>query len=361
MAETGLDTPSLSVLIDRISSQLNTQLPGRDSRIRRSVLYVLARVWAGVAFLLYGFAQAIAQQILPDTANLEYLARHGSIWSIQRKLAEPAVGAAVFTGSNGTTIPAGTPFVRVDGVQYATDVDGTIASGTATIAATAVIPAAAGNTANGTIGALVSPIAGVASAVTLGEFAGGTDDESADLWRQRIIDRIRDITQGGSVADYRLWAESTAGVTVAKVFPLAHTPNAGDVAVYFLVAGSGAARIPSGGQVALVQAQLESLQPINDHAHAEAPADDATAITISGFTPNTPAMKAAVTAGVVALFDANATLGGTIANGLLQSAIGNTPGILTFILADVGGGGGDADAVASTYGVARLSTPIVWA
>lgn len=323
-----------------------------------TVPWGIVRCWAGVAFLLYGFGQALAQMVLPSTCNATWLAVHAAIWQVARKSPQLSTGSVTFTGAGTPTIPAGTLVKRGDGVAYATDSDVAIASGTATVTATAVAGGIIGNCAVSTILALVSPIGGVnsAAAVATGGMANGTDLEDVEVWRGRVVDRIRLLAQGGSAVDYTLWTEATASVSVSKVWPLEHTPNPGDVTVYFLVTGSGAARIPSGGNVTAVQTQLNGKRPINDNAIARAPADDAVPFTIHALTPNTTPMKAAVEASLTAMFDRSASLAGTIANATARTAIGNTPGLVSFVLASVDGGGEDADIVAGFGEVSRLGT-----
>ena len=360
-----LETPTLGALIDRISSDWNNRFannPLYDARIPKTIPWVIVRVWAGVAFLLYGFGVQIANQVLPSTCNESFLAIHAGIWSIPRKIPTAAVGLVTFSGTPAALVPAGTQVKRGDGVTYATDANVNIGGGgTASTSCTAIVAASAGNCASGTLLALVSPVGGVSSSCTAGTggFAGGTDLELVADWRARIIDRIRLLAQGGSAADYTIWTESTPGVLVARVWPLAHTPNAGDVSVYFLVDGSGAARIPGGGDVSAVQAQLDGLRPINDHVFARAPTDQPVAFTISALSPDTSDMRAAVSASLTSMFDRYASLAGTIANSTARTAIGDTSGLGSFVLADVGGGGEDADIVAAAGAVCRLGV-VTW-
>ena len=366
MADTGLKTPTLAALIDRISSDWNTRFGNKqayDARVPMTPSWAIVRVMAGVAFLLYGFAIAIANQVLPTTCNETFLGYHAAIWGVTRELPVQAQGGVLFTGTATSAIPAGTRVQRGDGAAYMTNADAVVGGGgTVTVACTAVVAGAAGNCAGGTLLTLASPVAGVQSACTAANpdgFQGGLGLELVDDWRQRIVDRIRLLAQGGSIADYTIWTEGTTGVSVSKVWPLPHTPNAGDVTVYFLVTGSGSGRIPSGGNVAAVVSQLAALRPVNDVVHVRAPTDDAVPLTIAGINPNTTGMKAAVVSGMTAMFDRYATLGGTITNSTLRTAIGNTPGILSFTLTAVDGGGEDADIVAGAGEVSRLGT-ITW-
>ncbi|MDP1681095.1 MAG: baseplate J/gp47 family protein, partial [Burkholderiales bacterium] len=130
--------PTLQTLIDRVISDFESRLPGADARLRRSNLNVLSRIHASAAHSLYGFLDWISRQVFPDTAEAENLERWSTIWGIQRRVAAFAIGQATVTGTNGTVIPPATRFKRADGVEYETDAQVTIASGTATVAFTAI-------------------------------------------------------------------------------------------------------------------------------------------------------------------------------------------------------------------------------
>src|SRR5512143_3823231 len=82
--------------------------------VGNSVLRVMADANAGLAHLTLRYIDWLSRQFLPDTAEKEWLDRHGDIWlvnsdsSIGRKAATFAAGAVTFTGINGTVLPEGT-------------------------------------------------------------------------------------------------------------------------------------------------------------------------------------------------------------------------------------------------------------
>ena len=123
--------PALTTLIDRAEADIETRLPGADARLRRSNLNVLARVHSGAAHGLYGYLDWISRQVIYDTAEAEILERWASIWGITRKPAAPAVGAVSLTGTNGTTVMAGTVLVRSDADEYTADAEVVVAAGVA--------------------------------------------------------------------------------------------------------------------------------------------------------------------------------------------------------------------------------------
>lgn len=332
--------PTLAQLIERIAADIESRLPGTDPRTRRSVLAVLARAHAGAVHALYGYLAWAAQQVMPDTAETDILDRLASIWGVARKAAAPAAGNVTFSGNNGITIPAGTELQRSDSWRYTTDADAIIASGTATAAVTAVTAGADGNSAANTMLVLVSPIAGINSTATVaaGGLTAGTDTESDDDLRDRLIDRIQSPPHGGAKADYERWAKEIAGVTRAWVYPL---ENGADTVVVRFVRdddGAGAAIIPDAGEVAAVQSHINDVRPVTAVVTVAAPTAVALAFTIA-LTPNTQAVRDAVTAELTDLLRREAEPGGTILLSHIREAIsiaaGETNHVLTVPSADV--------------------------
>ncbi len=95
---------------------------------------MLAHVLAGATDGLYGYVEWLSRQVLPDSAEEEYLERHASIWLEDgRKPAKASSGGVIVEGPVGVTVPIGTQFVRSDGVQFAATNEVTLAALTATV------------------------------------------------------------------------------------------------------------------------------------------------------------------------------------------------------------------------------------
>lgn len=352
--------PTLAELIDRVSSDLSARLPGKDSRVRRSVLWVLARVFAGAVHLVWGFLAWIARQILPDTADGGPLRRHAAIWGLTPIAATYAQGKVTFTGVNGSAIPLGAIVQRTDGAEFIVQADATIAGGTVDATVKASAAGSAGNCAAGTILSLASPVAGVNSAGTVktapDDVAGGLDDETDEALRTRLLDYIAARPQGGSAADYDIWTREVAGVARAFVSPLELGP--GTVVVRFSVTGTGAAQIPGPAKVTEVQAHLDTVRPVTAAVTAMAPVGLAVPMTIH-VNPNTAEVRAAVQAELDALFTREAEPGGTIPNSHIREAISRAPGEDSHTISAIGGGGGTADVVQAATELAYLGV-ITW-
>jgi uncharacterized phage protein gp47/JayE len=323
--------PTLSELIDRAASDIETRLPGTDARLRRSNLNVLARVHAGAVHGLYGYLDWLALQLMPDTAEAEHLARWASIWGVTRKAAAAATGNVTFSGTNGTVISAGTLIQRADGAQFTTDAEGTISAGSATVAVTASVAGADGNTAASTSLTLVSPIAGINTTATVaaGGLSGGSDEEDDDSLRERLISRTQQQPHGGADFDYETWALEVAGVTRAWVYP--QELGLGTVTVRF-VRDDDVSIIPDAGEVAAVQAYIDARRPVTAAVTVVAPTAVPLDFEISGLNPNNTTVKAAIEAELEDLLRREAEPGGTILISHIREAISAAAGEYDHVL-----------------------------
>jgi uncharacterized phage protein gp47/JayE len=341
--------PSLPQLVDRAAADIEARLPGAGARLRRTVLGVLARTHAGAVHGLYGHLDWVSRQVIYDTAEAEIMERWASIWGVARLAAAPAAGNVTFTGSDGSVIPAGTLLARADGVEFDTDAEVIIAAGTATTAVTAVIAGAAGDTLAGSTLGLVAPVAGVNSQATVaaGGLAQGTDAETDDGLRARLIDRIQQPPHGGASFDYVKWAKEVAGVTRAWVY--AAELGLGTVTVRF-VRDDDASIIPDAGEVAAVQAYIDALRPVTAQVTVVAPVAVPLDFTIE-LLPSTQAIKDAVTAELQDLLRREAQPGGTLLLSHIREAVsiaaGETDHVLTVPAANVVSATGNI----STFGV----------
>jgi len=288
--------PSLQELIERNEAEFDTRFPGGDARLRNSILNVLARVSAGGAHGLYGAHDWLARQILPDTADPEFLARHAARWGIVRKAASFATGPVTITGTNGSIVPAGTILRRTDGTEYAIDAEVAVTAGTAQATVTAVEAGAAGNAAEAVKLTFLSPITGVNSQATVaaGGLTAGFDVEDDESLLQRLLERHQKPPQGGNGDDYVRWAKEVAGVTRVWV---TREMGVGTVTVRFVMDDKPDTIIPSAAEVAAVQAHIDRMdkRPHAADVFVVAPIAKPLDFTIR-LLPNTQAVRDAVTA-----------------------------------------------------------------
>jgi len=242
-------------LKERAAADLNSRLAGSDALLRRSNTNVLATVHGGAAHGLYGRLDYLAAQLMPDTAEQEYLERWASFWGVFRKVAAPASGPATVTGIDGRIIPAGSELQRADGIIYTTVADVEIAAGSAT---PELLAAEAGETGNAVAGSqltLVNPIDGVDSDAVAGTILGGIDAEADKNLLTRLLRRIQNPPHGGADIDYVDWALEIAGVTRAWCLP--NWLGRGTVGVTFVMDDQAGSILPEPAKVAEVAAHIE--------------------------------------------------------------------------------------------------------
>src|SRR5262245_9911668 len=99
---------------------------GAKAMIPNSVLRIMSDAMAGLTHLTFLYLDWLALQLLPDTAEAEWLDRHGVIWltnadgSKGRKVATYAKGILEFSGIEGVIVPNGTLMTGANGVGYQT-------------------------------------------------------------------------------------------------------------------------------------------------------------------------------------------------------------------------------------------------
>jgi uncharacterized phage protein gp47/JayE len=324
------ERPTLAELKTQAKEEIASRL-GLGALLPRSPLVALALVEAGQAHLLHGHLAFLARQILPDTAEAEYLERWASIFGVARKAATFAEGQISLTGTPAAVLPAGSKLRRADAVEYSTDAEVVIGGGgTATADVTAVAAGLAGNAEAGVPLTLSSPVAGVASLATVaaGGLISGADEETDDELRRRLLQRVQNTPEGGAAADYVRWALEVPGVTRAWCLP-GHL-GAGTVGVTFVVDGE-ADIIPDAPKVAEVQALLEERRPATAAVTAFAP--DAVALDPEiQLDPDTAEIRAAVEAALIDLLRRESEPGGTLLLSHVREAISNARGEVDHVL-----------------------------
>jgi len=301
--------PTLTQLISRAQSDIETRLDGAVASLRRTVEYVLARVVAGAAHGLHGHLVWLSKQLMPDTAEDEIMERWADIYDVERTAAVKASGTVGITGSNGSTCPDETEWQTADGTVYIQDGDATIAAGVATITVEAEVGGDDGNQTVGTTLSLVSPVAGIDTDGTVSGsgLTGGTDQETDAALQSRLLLRMREPPKGGGPGDYVNWAIEVSGVT--RAWQIANGDGVGTVVVYF-VRDNDVTIIPDASEVSDVQDYLDDLAPVTADVNVYAPTETAVDFTIS-VTPNTAAVKAAVQAELEDYIERNGTCEGT--------------------------------------------------
>jgi uncharacterized phage protein gp47/JayE len=186
-----------------------------------------AALWAQQALQL-GFAQTTYGAYLDYRAD-----EHG----LTRRPAVQATGTVTFTGTPGTSIPAGTQVSTAStdttpAVLFQTTTDATIpSSGSVQVPIQAVDGGADGNVPAGAIAFLAESIDGVTGVTNTTATSGGLDEESdADLLA-RYLTKVRNPSAGGNKADYVNWALEVTGVGGVSVVPVRDGPGTVSIAI----------------------------------------------------------------------------------------------------------------------------------
>lgn len=347
--------PSLTGLRNLAVQDITTSgIPGLTGLLRNSVLRTLSWCMAGLAYLVYGYADWIARMGVPFTAEDEFLYAWAALVGIYPKPATAASGQATFTGNVQTPapiIPSGTALVRQDGTPYVTTADGAVdRSGNVLVPMTATENGAYTNCDPGTVISIARPISFINSGeVTVGPTTGGADDETNAALRSRILERYAEPPQGGSTADYREWALEVPSCTRAWCVP--NGMGTGTVVVYVMMDGNDTDGFPQGengvsqfeerlgppiasGDQGLVADHIFPLQPVTALVYVVAPAPYPIDVTLIGLKPNTVETQTAIAAALADILLATGEPGGFVYPSQLYDAILSTPGIVEFTISE---------------------------
>jgi len=235
--------------------------------VANNALRVMSDAQGGLAHLILRYIDWLAKQLLPDTAETEWLDRHGNIWlvnsdgTIGRKGATYAEGTANFSGLQGQVIPIYTQLLAAN-LNFQTSEEITLGDGATEGAIEALDAGAAGNLPPGANMSFAVAMSGVDTTITVVELVGGTDEETDDQLRARVLERIQRPPMGGDADDYVQWTLAVPGVTRAWCAP--KEMGMGTVTVRFMC---DALRASNGGfplqqDVDAVTAYLNQKRPV---------------------------------------------------------------------------------------------------
>lgn len=328
-----------------VRDQVRGKLEGADASIPNSVLRVLSDVTGAATHLVCQFVYWATQQLLPDTAEEEWLDRHAHMWlknadgTTGRKLATLAVGQVYLTGTTWTPVPIGQRMQNDAGLQYETTQTVFLGAGSAPTPtpARALDPGAAGNMQPGQGVRLINAGPGVnveASVITMDH---GVDDETTDELRERVLLRIREPPQGGANIDYVQWALSVPGVTRAWCYAL--EMGMGTVTVRFMMDNLRADEggFPRQSDVDNVYAAIDKLRPVAvKDMFVVAPIRQRVNIQIARLAPDTPNVRAAIEVSLQLMLRERALPGQTIYAAWKNFAVMSAPGVQSYSLVNAG-------------------------
>lgn len=234
--------------------------------IPNSTTRVLADANGGNAHLVLQYIANLAKQLLPDTADGDWLRnRHAKIWLGGWKQATYASGLVLLSGTAGITVLAGTQLSGLSSgvtVLYATTSDIVIGSGPTEAPVKALTAGAQGNCAEDSSLSVTSAQPGLNGTAKVVSITGGTDEEETEDLRTRVLERIRLPPMGGDADDYVAWTKSVPGVTRAWCSP--GEMGVGTVTVRFMMddlrASTGG--FPNADDLYAVKVYLDMVRPV---------------------------------------------------------------------------------------------------
>ncbi len=240
----------------------------------QSDIMIRLKALAAEIYKEHVYAEYVLRQMFPSTAAGEYLDRHAAERGLSRKQATKAHGMVRFYPAEeehgDILIPAGTVVCTyTDMHRYVTDYDVVLSAGEDWVNApiTAVEEGAASNAYGGTVTIMVTPVTGIGRIYNGSLVIGGTDVESDDELRERLLDTYVNISNGTNAAYYKSLAMSVGGVYSASVVGCPR--GAGTVDVYVLGDGEDV----TAAQLAQVQKLLTEGRELNVDVRACRPRD----------------------------------------------------------------------------------------
>jgi uncharacterized phage protein gp47/JayE len=340
-------TPTLKDVRSLVRDNIRGSLPGADALVPNSVLRVLSDSQGALCHLTLQYIDWLALQLIPDTAETEWLDRHGDIWLVN---ADGTTGRKLATLSGGTVnITAALPYITIPIYSQLSAImsgtgGGSMAYETLQEIVTApnlipvpcqvraLDPGTMGNLNPGDTMSFNPSILNVQDAVVV-IVDGGTDTETDDELRVRVLERIRQPPMGGAANDYVRWAKGVAGVTRAWCMPL--EMGIGTVTVRFLMDDLRASNDgwPNDFDIATVQAYLDSVRPVAvKDFFVVAPIKQFINVSISNLVPDNDETRAAIEQSLLDMLFNLAKPGQTIFAVWKAQAIMNTANVMSFDL-----------------------------
>jgi uncharacterized phage protein gp47/JayE len=241
--------------------------------IPNSDLRVMADTSAGMAFLNLMYLSWLSLQLLPDTAELDWLIRWANIKGVPIGQATFATGTITTTGIATTPIPAGSQLTAQAGtatggtqtILFQTTAVATQGSGPTAVPVVALTAGQTGLAVGGTLAFFVG-IPGVNGSATIATFADGVPGDDEDLIRSNVLFRLREPPMGGDANDYVAWALEYPGCTRAWCSPQEMGP--GTVTIRFMMDVARATTVPTTNGFPLVSdvagmvTWLNTLRPV---------------------------------------------------------------------------------------------------
>jgi len=247
-----MEFKSLSEIIRYVESALAVQFYSGSGSLRKGVLKIIANVVGGGLYMFSLLAKNIWKNRFVSTCDVIALDGFGAEYGLPHKAPSFARGniSVAFSGTaSSITIAADTYFVDpITKLEYRTVVSNAVSSSSSSVNVIAAEPGAEYNVDVGTVLQFRDAVpTGLKNEVTVSndsanngiaygysvdvEYGGDVQKwgETAEEYRERLLNRIQNPPQGGSENDYRMMAERFN--FVSRAYVSSGSPNLNTVAV----------------------------------------------------------------------------------------------------------------------------------
>jgi uncharacterized phage protein gp47/JayE len=274
-------------MLKSIKPSLNINDPNSDFVIR-------ARVISGLLSGVYGDQAKINADTFVSTARPEALILKGKDLGLSLNVATQSASTKVtLTGPTGLVVNAGDiQFLYPStGLFYVNTTGGTFANGTLDVSVQAQVTGSLGNITAPDVLNVINPPSGVSAQASLVYSAGGGSDvETYDSFRARILARQQYTPSGGNQADYQSWAY-LADPSVRSVSIRRFIKGLGTVGVVItsgvtdidsaVTNGVAVVRTPSMQVIQNVQSYYDTHAPLTDCVTVFGPTETAVNVTVN--------------------------------------------------------------------------------
>lgn len=259
--------PTFEELRDLLVAAFSGRIPAGNTNKRGDIYKRLSVTSLGILDNHFHIQQ-VGLDVMPDTAEGDQLARHSTIYGLEKKGASGSSGDTAFRvfGGVGATVPVNEAMTHLpSGLQFETRSGGLIPAGgflDVDIAADPSVGELTNLEVDQEVTFDVVPLNLEATGRIIVELTNGQDEELDDDLRGRLLNRIGQPAAGGNQNDWEQFAlEAAAFVDSAFVYPNRNGFGAVDVAA--LKAGTGAARLLDAGERATVRAHIDGVRPVS--------------------------------------------------------------------------------------------------
>ena len=291
----------------------------------------LADANAGNAHLNLQYLDWLATQLLPDTAEQQFLDKWANIYLVNadgsrgRKVATFASGTMTMAATvTGSVLPAGSILTALSGsatLSFQTTMATVLAASPTPVPIRALTSGAAGNLEAGSALNLAVAVPGVdGSSALVVALAGGADEETDDELRARVLFRIRNPPMGGDADDYVGWALEVAGITRAWCAPQEQGIGTVTLRVMCDDLRASTGGLPTAADLAAVQSYVNTVRPVTvKEFFVVAPIFQPIDFVVTNLKGDSVALRAAIATSTAAMLFQRAKPSSSL-NGILQPA-----------------------------------------